>query len=61
MTCRTGATRGSWKTRSAIRPELATSIPATSKPHHLDDNMAAGTGPPLDEAARAKLIAILEG
>ncbi len=36
-------------------------IPATSKPHHLDDNMAAGAGPALDAAARAKLIAILEG
>ena len=36
-------------------------IPATSKPHHLDDNMGAGAGPALDEAARAKLIAILEG
>lgn len=36
-------------------------IPATSKPHHLDDNMAAGAGPALDEAARAKLVAIFEG
>ncbi|QDV09730.1 General stress protein 69 [Planctomycetes bacterium Poly30] len=36
-------------------------IPATSKPHHLDDNMGAGVGPALDGAARGKLIAILEG
>jgi diketogulonate reductase-like aldo/keto reductase len=36
-------------------------IPATSKPHHMDDNMAAGMGPALDAAARQKLIAILEG
>ncbi|MFT5732201.1 MAG: diketogulonate reductase-like aldo/keto reductase [Paracoccaceae bacterium] len=36
-------------------------IPATSKPHHLDDNMGAGAGPALDDAARAKLVAILEG
>ncbi|MDF1798203.1 MAG: aldo/keto reductase [Planctomycetota bacterium] len=35
-------------------------IPATTKPHHLDDNMAAGVGPALDEAARARLVAILE-
>lgn len=36
-------------------------IPATSKPHHMDDNMAAGVGPALDAAARNKLITILEG
>ncbi|MCP4092918.1 MAG: aldo/keto reductase [Planctomycetes bacterium] len=35
-------------------------IPATSKPHHLDDNMGAGVGEPLDQEARAKLIKILE-
>lgn len=36
-------------------------IPATSKPHHLDDNMAAGVGPALDAAAREKLIGLLDG
>lgn len=36
-------------------------IPATSKPHHLDDNMAAGVGPVLDAEARKNLIALLEG
>lgn len=36
-------------------------IPATSKPHHIDDNMAAGLGPALDAGARAKMIALLEG
>ncbi|MGB0952041.1 MAG: aldo/keto reductase [Planctomycetota bacterium] len=36
-------------------------IPATSKPHHLDDNMAAGLGSDLDAPARAKLIALMEG
>lgn len=34
-------------------------IPATSKAHHLDDNMAAGLGPALDEAARNKLSALI--
>ena len=36
-------------------------IPATSKAHHLDDNMAAGVGRPLDEKARKALIGLLEG
>lgn len=35
-------------------------IPATTKAHHMDDNMGAGVGPPLDQEARAKLIKILE-
>jgi len=35
-------------------------IPATSKPHHLDDNMAAGAGPALDAAGRKKLTDLLE-
>jgi len=34
-------------------------IPATSKPHHMDDNMAAGIGPALDEGAREKLAKLL--
>jgi diketogulonate reductase-like aldo/keto reductase len=34
-------------------------IPATSKSHHLDDNMAAGLGPVLDEAARQKLADLM--
>lgn len=36
-------------------------IPATSKPHHMDDNMAAGVGPALDAAARKRMVEILEG
>ena len=35
-------------------------IPATSKPHHLDDNMGAGVGEPLGQDARTKLVKILE-
>ena len=35
-------------------------IPATSKPHHLDDNMHAGVGPALDQAAREKLVSLFE-
>ncbi len=34
-------------------------IPATSKAHHLDDNMAAGLGPVLDSSAREKLAKLL--
>jgi aryl-alcohol dehydrogenase-like predicted oxidoreductase len=34
-------------------------LPATAKPHHLDENIAAGKGPELDDASRAKLIAEL--
>ncbi len=41
-------------------PAATLPIPATSKAHHLDDNMAAGIGPALDEAARKKLVSILE-
>jgi diketogulonate reductase-like aldo/keto reductase len=36
-------------------------IPATTKPHHLDDNMGAGVGRPLDEPARKKLVDLVEG
>jgi diketogulonate reductase-like aldo/keto reductase len=35
-------------------------IPATTKAKHMDDNMGAGVGLPLDSGARAKLIKILE-
>lgn len=42
-------------------PAATLPIPATSKAHHLDDNMAAGLGAPLDEASRRKLIKILQG
>ncbi|MFT6041195.1 MAG: aryl-alcohol dehydrogenase-like predicted oxidoreductase [Gammaproteobacteria bacterium] len=35
-------------------------IPATTKAHHLDDNMAAGVGRPLDQKARAELVSLLE-
>ncbi len=42
-------------------PAMTVPIPATSKPHHLDDNMAAGVGPALDESARTKLSAMLGG
>lgn len=35
-------------------------IPATTKAKHMDDNMGAGVGEPLNQEARAKLIKILE-
>ncbi|NQU48954.1 MAG: aldo/keto reductase [Planctomycetes bacterium] len=41
-------------------PATMLPIPATSKAHHLDDNMAAGLGAPLDESSRLKLIKILQ-
>ena len=34
-------------------------IPATSKAHHLDDNMAAGLGPVLDKDARNRLVELI--
>ena len=41
-------------------PAAPLPIPATSKPHHLDDNMAAGVGPALDERQRKALVELLE-
>lgn len=37
-------------------PAVTCPIPATSDPSHLDDDLAAGDGPELDEPARARLI-----
>jgi aryl-alcohol dehydrogenase-like predicted oxidoreductase len=42
-------------------PAAMIPIPATSKAHHLDDNMAAGLGVPLDKSSRQKLFQILQG
>ncbi|MBC8327111.1 MAG: aldo/keto reductase [Planctomycetes bacterium] len=42
-------------------PAVTCPIPATSKPHHLADNMRGGVGPLPGEAARKKMIALLEG
>jgi diketogulonate reductase-like aldo/keto reductase len=42
-------------------PAVTCPIPATSKPHHLVDNMRGGVGPLPDAAARAKMVALLEG
>ncbi len=42
-------------------PAVTCPIPATSKPHHLADNMRGGVGPLPDEAAREKMVALLEG
>ncbi|KAA3605564.1 MAG: aldo/keto reductase [Planctomycetota bacterium] len=41
-------------------PAVSCPIPATSKPHHLIDNMGAGHGPLPDEATRRKMVAWLE-
>jgi aryl-alcohol dehydrogenase-like predicted oxidoreductase len=40
-------------------PAVTCVIPATSKPHHLDQNMQAGRGPELDDALRKRLLAEL--
>jgi aryl-alcohol dehydrogenase-like predicted oxidoreductase len=37
-------------------PAVTCAIPATSKPDHLTDNLAAGTGPLLDERQRRRLV-----
>ena len=42
-------------------PAVTCPIPATSKPHHLADNMAAGCGELPDEAWRKRAIELLEG
>jgi diketogulonate reductase-like aldo/keto reductase len=42
-------------------PSVTVPIPATTKPRHVDDNMAAGVGPALDDSARSKLVSLLEG
>jgi len=41
-------------------PAVTCPIPATSKPHHLVDNMGAGVGPLPDEAWRARALAALD-
>jgi aryl-alcohol dehydrogenase-like predicted oxidoreductase len=40
-------------------PAITCVLPATSKPHHLSENVRAGIGPELDADARKKLIAEL--
>lgn len=42
-------------------PAVTCAIPATSNPEHLAENVAAGSGPDLDETARRKLIERLGG
>ena len=37
-------------------PAVTCVIPATSKPHHLRDNMAAGYGPLPDETLRKRML-----
>ena len=41
-------------------PAVTCVIPATSKPHHLEENMRAGRGPQLDAELRNRLLAALE-
>jgi diketogulonate reductase-like aldo/keto reductase len=38
-------------------PAVTCAIPATAKPDHLRDNMAAGLGPVPDEATRRRMVA----
>jgi aryl-alcohol dehydrogenase-like predicted oxidoreductase len=40
-------------------PAVTCVLPATSKPHHLAQNVKAGSGPELDSELRAKLLAAL--
>jgi aryl-alcohol dehydrogenase-like predicted oxidoreductase len=40
-------------------PAVTCPIPATSKPHHMADNMRAGVGPLPDEAMRKRMLAEL--
>lgn len=41
-------------------PQVTCVIPATGKVRHLEDNMAAGSGPVPDPAQRARMVAWLE-
>ncbi len=41
-------------------PDVTCAIPATSKPHHMRDNMAAGFGRLPDAAMRQRMIAYLD-
>lgn len=41
-------------------PAVTCAIPATSNPEHLDENMAAGTGPMPDQPLRARMFADIE-
>lgn len=41
-------------------PAVTCAIPATSKPKHLLDNMAAGYGPLPDEATRRRMLQVLQ-
>jgi aryl-alcohol dehydrogenase-like predicted oxidoreductase len=40
-------------------PAVTCVLPATSKPHHLSENVRAGIGPELDAELREKLIEVL--
>ncbi|MGW8228179.1 MAG: aldo/keto reductase, partial [Gammaproteobacteria bacterium] len=40
-------------------PDVTCAIPATSKPHHMLDNMAAGFGQLPDAAMRARMLAYI--
>ena len=41
-------------------PAVTCVIPATSKPHHLEQNMRAGRGPELDAELRKRLLAAMQ-
>jgi diketogulonate reductase-like aldo/keto reductase len=41
-------------------PAVTCAIPATSKPKHMEDNMAAGYGPLPDPAARERMVRFVE-
>jgi len=41
-------------------PAVTCAIPATSKPHHMQDNLEAGIGPLPDQATRARMVEFVE-
>jgi diketogulonate reductase-like aldo/keto reductase len=41
-------------------PAVTCAIPATSKPHHMADNLGAGFGPLPDEAMRRRMVPFVE-
>jgi diketogulonate reductase-like aldo/keto reductase len=40
-------------------PAITCAIPATSKPHHMQDNLEAGFGPMPDETTRERMVALI--
>jgi aryl-alcohol dehydrogenase-like predicted oxidoreductase len=45
---------------AASHPEVTVVTPATSRPHHMEDNMAAARGRLPDADERARMVELIE-